>query len=270
MTALVPMKDKVKTVRAMLEKQAPEIAKALSGAITPDKMVRMLMTDFQTNPKLLDCDMNGIMRCVMEAAQMNLVTGGGMGQAFLVPYGKRCTLVIGYKGLLAMAYRSGVVMAIQAKVVREGDLFAYRFGIPTHIDHVPARYLSLPLPPLTDVFATADMRSGGKLVEVMQRIEVEAIRMRSRSGDSGPWQTDYDAMALKTVLRRLLKTIPQSSELQYALSETDRLEAVPPPPPGGWDKTEDANGVSGQTIDAESEPEPATSGPEGQNAGSDG
>lgn len=242
MTALVTMKERVVTIRALLEKQAPEMAKALSGAITPDKMVRMLMTDFQANPKLLECDRESILRCVMEAAQLNLVTGSAMGQAYLVPYGKKAQLVIGYKGLLAMAHRSGAVAAIQAKVVRQGDDFSYRFGTPTSVSHLPGRYDKLPLPELTHVYAIADLRSGGQQVEVMQRVECEAIRLRSRSRESGPWVTDYDAMCLKTVLRRLLRTVPQSTELQYAISEADRLEAVPPPPVGG-DSAIDALGV---------------------------
>lgn len=263
MSALVPYKEKVANVRTLLEKQGPELAKALSGAVTPDKMIRTLMTDIQTNPKLLDCSTGSLIRCVMEAAQLNLVTGSAMGQAYLVPYKKECRLIIGYKGLLALVHRSGVVASFQAKVVRAGDHFAYRAGTINIIEHQMCEYTELPLPPMTHVYAIAELRNGGRQVEVMQRIEVEAIRVRSRSGDSGPWATDYDAMALKTCLRRLARSLPQSTELQYALSETDRMEAVPPMALGDGQTvdalmTEDSNGGSGQTDaqDAAAEPVP--------------
>lgn len=264
MSALVVYKEKVATIRHLLEKQGPELAKALSGAVTPDKMIRTLMTDIQTNPKLLDCSPNSLIRCVMEAAQLNLVTGSAMGQAYLVPYKKECRLIIGYKGLLALVHRSGVVASVQAKVVRVGDHFAYRAGTINIIEHQMAEYTELPLPAMTHVYAIAELRNGGRQCEVMQRIEVEAIRARSQSGDRGPWVTDYDAMALKTCLRRLARSLPQSTELQYALSETDRMEAVPPVLADGQQDvlgmTEDDNGGSGQANAQDAAAEPVTTG----------
>lgn len=228
MTALVTTRERVSSLRATLEKMGPELTKALSGAITPEKMLRLVMTDVQANPQLLQCDPQSIMRCVMEAAQLNLATGAGLGQAYLVPFKGKCQLIIGYKGLLALVHRSGVVSSLNAQVVRVGDDFSYRLGTSPEIRHVRADYQTLPLPAMTHVYAIAALRSGGQQFEVMQRQEVEAVRYRARVGDKGPWQTDYDAMALKTCLRRLCRVLPQSSELQVALSEAERMEAVTP------------------------------------------
>jgi len=60
---------------------------------------------------------------------------------------------------------------------------------------------------------------------VMWRRQVEEIRKRSKASSDGPWVTDWDEMAKKTVLRRLCKLLPASIELQTAVSLDERAEA---------------------------------------------
>jgi recombination protein RecT len=57
--------------------------------------------------------------------------------------------------------------------------------------------------------------------EVMTMDEVLAIKSRSRSGNSGPWQTDFNEMAKKTVFRRVSKWLPLSPELVDAMQKDD-------------------------------------------------
>ncbi len=71
----------------------------------------------------------------------------------------------------------------------------------------------------------AKLKDGGTQFEVMSRAEVDAIRARSKAGRSGPWVTDYQAMAQKTVIRRLFKYLPVSIEMQQAIGIDEKADA---------------------------------------------
>jgi len=71
------------------------------------------------------------------------------------------------------------------------------------------------------VYAIAVMKSGEKQTAVMTTKEVEAIRSRSRSGNNGPWKTDWAEMAKKTAVRRLSKMLPISSEIMRHVERDD-------------------------------------------------
>jgi recombination protein RecT len=58
--------------------------------------------------------------------------------------------------------------------------------------------------------------------------EINAIRKRSRSGNSGPWVTDFAEMSKKTVVRRHSKRLPMSTDLDGVLREDDDLFMPPP------------------------------------------
>jgi recombination protein RecT len=76
--------------------------------------------------------------------------------------------------------------------------------------------------PLRSVYCVITMKDGTRMLTVMSKVEVEKIRGRSRSGNSGPWVTDFEEMARKTVVRRALKYCPLSSEkMERALSVDD-------------------------------------------------
>jgi hypothetical protein len=59
----------------------------------------------------------------------------------------------------------------------------------------------------------------------MSRAQVDAIRAQSKAGNSGPWQTHYEEMAKKTVIRRLFKYLPVSIEIQKAVGLDEQAEA---------------------------------------------
>ena len=69
---------------------------------------------------------------------------------------------------------------------------------------------------LTDVYVNAQLLPAGSVFVHMTKEEVEAVKRRSPAGNKGPWRTDYEAMALKTVVRRSFKWLPVSVEAQSA------------------------------------------------------
>jgi recombination protein RecT len=164
---------------------------------------------------------------MMDLSQWGLEPDGR--HAHLIPFRNNkkgiteCQLIIDYKGLVELAYRSGKVVMIHSDVVHSGDIFTFDMGQVTK--HVPHYLRTDSAKPATqgDVIAAycfVEMKGGQKKCEVMSRDEVESIRKRSRAGSSGPWQTDWSEMAKKTVFRRCSKWIPLSAEVRDAFERS--------------------------------------------------
>jgi len=132
-----------------------------------------------------------------------------------------------------LATRSGEVIKVEARVVRQADGFDYWFGLHPDVQHRPA--LGLPEDasnPLTHAYAVAEFRSGAKQFDVMSAAEILAIKARSKSRDgdgnpTGPWVTDESEMWKKTVVRRLCKLLPLTIEAQRMLDAEESIETEP-------------------------------------------
>jgi recombination protein RecT len=208
-----------------LVKYQNEIKRALPRHMTPDRMARIALTELRRVPKLMECNPRSFFGAVIQASQLGLEPGSGLGHAYLVPYKNECQLIIGYRGMIDLARRSGNLVSITARVVHAKDDFSYSYGLDETLKHVPS---TDPDPgQLVYVYGVARLKDGGVQFEVMSKGEVDKIRARSKSSSSGPWVTDYDAMARKTVIRRLWKYLPTSVEMQKVESlENDADEGI--------------------------------------------
>ncbi len=190
--------------RAQLEDLIPDHKNA-------DTFIRLALAAVARTPKLLECTPASILRCLLVAGRLGLEPDGILGSAYMVPYGKEAVLIPGYRGLVDLARRSGSVEKIEARAVYEHDAFELEFGIAPVLKHVP--FSGPERGPLKAVYAVAYLVGGGTQADCMWKHEVDKIRDRSPAGRSGPWQTDYEEMAKKTVVRRLCKMLPLSVEL---------------------------------------------------------
>lgn len=220
------------TMQAQIKLMGKEIAKALPSVITPERFTRIVLSAISTNPKLGSCTPNTFLGAMMTAAQLGLEPNTPLGQAYLLPYWNNknkcydCQFQLGYKGLIDLAYRSGQVSTIQAHVVHEGDKFTYSFGLEPTLEHVPA--VSGRGEPVA-VYAVFRTKDGGFGFEVMGWDECLAHGQKySKSYEKGPWQTNPEEMAKKTVLKRVLKYAPLKSDFvrQVAQDETIKQELM--------------------------------------------
>lgn len=203
-------------VKAEIEVAVPA---TVAKWLTPDRMGRIAMTEFRKNQALAKCEPRSVVGAIVQAAQIGLEPGGALGHCYLVPYGQTCQLIIGYRGMIDLARRSGQIEQINAWAVRHGDLFEYSFGLDPDIKHVPDDSIE-PAgngTDITHVYAVAKLKGGGLQFEVMTRAKVEQIRSQSKAGNSGPWKTHWEAMAKKTVVRQLFKMLPVSLDIQQAV-----------------------------------------------------
>jgi recombination protein RecT len=219
---------------AMLERWKGEIARALPKHLNADRMARIALTAFRTTPALAKCDPRSIFAAVIQSAQLGLEVGL-MGEAHLVPFGDQCQLIPGYTGLMKLARQSGLVQDIYAHEVREKDHFTLKLGLERSLEHEP---LTGPGGfPASDeergevvgFYAVAVFKDGSRTFVAMSRKDVERIRDNSRGYQAAKrmkkesvWDSDFVAMGLKTVIRRLSKFLPKSPELATALA----LDAV--------------------------------------------
>lgn len=210
--------EKAQSLRNLLERARDRIAEVLPRHLTADRLLKTALIAANKNPALFDCSQASFVQSVMTAAELGLDCSGTLGSAYLVPYGKTCQLIIGYRGLMDLARRSGKISSITARVVREGDHFEVVEGVDATIIHRP-NMAGTGTEKVTHVYAIARLPDGSVLFDWMTTAQVEKVRSRSRAGQSGPWVTDWDEMAKKTVVRRLCKYLPLSPEMESAMMQ---------------------------------------------------
>ncbi len=231
MTEDLTLSTQLSTVRGWLETQQPELAKALPQGMDAARFARIALTAVLRNPKLAACSKASFVLSIMEAAALGLEPDSVSGLAYLVPFKGVATLIVGYRGLIQLAYRNPRVIGVGAEAVYEKDGFEYELGLRPKLVHRPA--MQTDRGEVTAAYATAQIRGGGRPFVVLLKDEIEAHRLRSRASADGPWVTDYAAMAKKTAVRALAKFLPQSPALMQALAgDMDpEVEAAPGNPP---------------------------------------
>lgn len=216
---------------------AAQVAKALPTHLKPDRFVRVAITAMTKTPKLAECDQASFFKCLLDLSSYGLEPNGR--QAHLIPFRNNklgiteCQLIIDWKGLVELAMRSGLVANLHADVVCDGDLFEYSAGnLGKHVPWFLRRDKDKPAKQgdVFAVYALANFKDGTSKTEVLSIGEVDAIRARSKSGQSGPWVTDFTEMAKKTAVRRLSKWLPLSPEFRDAVERDDDVIDIPSRP----------------------------------------
>ena len=207
-----------KSLREMIEKQTPEIQKALPMQMDAARYVRTVQTLVRTTPKLLDCSPASFFGGILNAAALGLEFGP-MQQAYLVPYGHEATLIIGYRGYAELAHRTGEILSTTPRTVFEGDKLEMEYGLDERLVHVPCPVEERG--PATHYYVVVRKNNGGRNFVVMHKSEVEHHRDRyGKKGGrlSGPWadKDQFEAMAWKTCFLRMKAWLPMSVELMQA------------------------------------------------------
>lgn len=219
MTENVPTVQETKKVD-VVQKYVDELSagwvRVLPKICTPERFARVAVTCIKKNSKLILAlqtreGKKSLAEAFMKCAELGIEPDGR--RAYLIPYKNDIQLIIDYKGIAELAMRSGMISNIHADKVCENDDFEYNIGeITKHrIDFRKPRGEAYAY------YSIVTFKDGTKKCEVMSKDEIDAIRKRSKSPNNGPWVTDYDEMAKKTVFKRLSKWLPLSPELQKGI-----------------------------------------------------
>lgn len=226
--AMQAAENKQLTMRDYVKKMSGAIEQALPTVITPERFTRMVFTALSTNPTLNNCTPDSFVGAMMTAAQLGVEPNTALGQAYIIPYRNKGTLEaqfqLGYKGLIDLAYRSGEVSIIQAHEVYENDTFEYELGLDPKLKHVPATQNRGNVIAYYAMFKTKD---GGYGFEVMSREDVEAHAQKyskAYNSYSSPWKSNFDEMAKKTVLKKVLKYAPLKSDFAKQVAQDSTIK----------------------------------------------
>lgn len=211
----------VAVIRQNLDQMAPQFKAALPAHITVEKFTRVAMTAIQNNPDLANADRNSLFGSIVRLAQDGLLPDGR--EAAIVLFGGKAQAMPMIAGILKKLRQSGEIAKVSAQVVYEHDEFVWHLGFDEDVTHNPPA-LNEQRGKAIGAYATAVLKDGSRLLEVMSLEEIEKVRAVSRAKGNGPWVSWWGEMARKTVLRRLSKRLPMSTDLEDSF---DRDETVP-------------------------------------------
>ena len=208
-------------LKSALSDVFPSIKNIVPKHMTPERLMRIVLTSSQHNPALAECTPQSVIGAVVNCATLGLEPNL-LGHAYLIPYRNKktgcteCQFQIGYKGLIDLIRRSGNVQSITAHVVYENDEFDYEYGLNEMLRHKPAKTNR---GEAIFYYAVYKLRDGGYGFEVLSKEDAEAHRDKfSKAKTYGPWVDNFDAMALKTVVKQMVKWMPISIDIQQSLS----------------------------------------------------
>lgn len=245
---------KQKTIFDVIQSGAKQFATALPKHINSDRFVRIAITTIRQNPKLAQCNQESLLGALMVSAQLGLEPGV-LGQCYLIPYGRECQFQIGYKGMIELLRRSGQLKDIYAYSVYENDEFEMTYGLDRDLKHKPnlqnkGNFIGC--------YCVAVLKDDARAFEYMTKEEIEAHGKKfSKTYGNGPWKSDFEAMAHKTVVKKMLKWLPVSVEFLEMANKDEKTFKVADEKTGETEEIivlEDGMVVNGETGEIIEEP----------------
>lgn len=230
-TAVAKKEEKPKTIFDLIQLSKKQFNNALPQHINTDRFVRIAITTIRLNPKLAKCNPESLIGALMVSAQLGLEPGT-LGQCYLIPFENKkagtveCQFQIGYKGLIELLRRSGQLSDIYSYTVYENDDFNIEYGLSRTLVHKPN---------FTDrgeikgFYAVAILKDGAKAFEYMTKDEITKHEEKYRKGSykNDVWNKNFEEMAQKTVVKKLLKWLPVSVEfLEMAAKDEKSFKVV--------------------------------------------
>ena len=244
---VVKKENKSKTIFDVIQAGAKQFATALPKHINSDRFVRIAITTIRQNPKLAQCNQESLLGALMVSAQLGLEPGV-LGQCYLIPYGRECQFQIGYKGMIELLRRSGQLKDIYAYSVYENDEFEMTYGLNRDLKHKPnlqdrGNFIGC--------YCVAVLKDDARAFEYMTKEEIkEHGKKFSKTYGNGPWKSDFEAMAHKTVVKKMLKWLPLSIEFLEMANKDEKTFKVADEKTGETEEIivlEDGMVVNGET-----------------------
>lgn len=223
----------------MLDDRASALMELLPDQAAADRFRRVSVQAIVKNPDLLECTPESVILSIFEAAAQGLEPTGAAGGAHLVPYRvnagtkdsprweKRAQLIPDYRGVIRLVTKPpSDVQSLEARVVKEGDEFTYELGLAPVVHHVPSLAPDRSAKATTHVYAIARLRDGSTIPDVEDRAGIERVRGKGSKRGFSPWDSDWDEMAKKTIIKRLAKVLPVRPEIRSILVREDELAGV--------------------------------------------
>lgn len=227
-------KPSVITVEALIQQSAKQLGRALPAHMNAERLTRIALTTLRLNPKLYQCEPMSFLAALFQSAQLGLEPNVN-GEAWIIPYNNKGGMVaqfqVGYLGFIKLFWNHQSSVSLQMETVFKNDEFSYDLG-ENKIHHKPPVFGD-DRGPVIGYYAVAHLANGGRAIKVMSKNEAMAwARKFSKCFDyktndfyaGTPWRDHFDAMAMKTVLKQLMKLLPKSIEIQRALAMDETVK----------------------------------------------
>jgi recombination protein RecT len=214
------------TIKDLVRSQQPAIEAQLAGALNSGAFVRAAISEINKSDDLLQATSASVLGSIMLAAQLKLEIGPALGHFYLTPRKEKgvqiCLPIVGYQGLIELAYRSGRVGKIETFLVREGDKFDYGANSERgrFFDWNPADYDENRA--WTGAVVTAQILGGGVVWAYMPKEKI--LERRPSHWKYTPWATNEEEMARKTLVREVSPYLPKSTDFGLAVQVTRDVE----------------------------------------------
>ncbi|MCV9940964.1 recombinase RecT [Boseaceae bacterium BT-24-1] len=222
-----PQANPIAKLQEQFDTRESSFKAALPAHIPVERFMRVVMTATQRNPDLVAADRVSLFNSALLAAQDGLLPDGREGALVIYNTKKGNDWVKSVQwmpmiaGILKKCRNSGELSSVEAHTVHANDKFSYRIGIDEQPIHEPDWFGDRGA--VVGVYAVARLKDGTRVSEIMGKTEIEKVRAISKSKDKGPWVDWWEEMARKTVLRRLSKRLPISSDLDDLIRRDDAL-----------------------------------------------
>lgn len=215
-------------MKQLMIKMKNDIDLALPKDLSSEIFQKVSMSAFNNNEKLQNCEPTTFIAAMMQSAQLGLEPNTPLGQAYLIPHNlngvDKVQFQVGYKGLLQLAHRSGKLKTLYAHEVKENDEFEIDYGLEQKLIHKPL--LKGNRGDVIGYYAVYHLEPSGYSFEFMTYDEVAKHGKKySKNFEGGIWEKDFDSMAKKTVIKKLLKYAPLSIEIQKAVAFDESVKS---------------------------------------------
>jgi recombination protein RecT len=214
-------------VKQALERpdRAANLMALLDGTVSADRFKAVVLHSIARNPSIQKCSLESVLDAIRVSATLQLEPTGILGEGYIIDYGGKAQFEAGYRGLMKLARRSGIVASMDSQVVYNNDQFGIQLGTDPRIDHVPSTD-SADRGGFRGVYAWARLGTGELVIEWMTDADVQAVRKSSRAGNgaSSPWVAHPGEMYRKTAIKRLMKRLPLGTDAETALAHEAERE----------------------------------------------
>lgn len=206
---------------SLISQKTEALRSVIPSHINPDPLIARAKVAMQENEDLMECEPATVLGALHKCMQLGLAPNTSLGHCYLIPYKKKVSLVMGYKGLIQLAHNAKAIASWQPYTRYEREPFNVELGTVQKLTHTPILDNSDKGKPM-HYYSVCQYANGARDFRFMDISDIESHRAFAGQPNSVPWTKHYDAMAMKTVMRMHAKYLPLSVEAQMLMAEDDK------------------------------------------------
>ena len=226
------------TISKYEQKNLAELLKTHN--ISPSQFKNIVVNEVKKSEQMQQAFLHNpasLFASILLCAELGLNPSADVGEFYFLPFGKKITPILGYKGVINLILRSGEISKIWSEIVYEDDDFEYELGLEPKLTHIPN--LERDNKNIKYVYAVAKLTNGELIFKVMSKKEIMEIVQMSKYPNQlyGSNKDPQGWMYKKTVIKQLSKTLPKDYYGKRGLSVDDKVEG------GGYLKLDEENNI---------------------------